>query len=204
MICLLIAFVKNIKCHVPLKIFPSTETGLFRENDKETKSKKSKSPTQTNKKQIPNKTSMFPVNCDREIVMEAVKKYGPDLEYASDELKADREIVMEAVKDIGLSLEYASLELRGDWEIVLEAVKQDFLSLEYASDELRADREFIMEAMKQNECALEFASPELQDELDYVELQADRGIVHFASAMKREREPLMGLENVLKKQRHQY
>ena len=47
-------------------------------------------------------------NSSREEVLAAVKSYGHDLEYASDDLKADREIVLVAVKSNGFALEYAS------------------------------------------------------------------------------------------------
>lgn len=44
---------------------------------------------------------------DREILLEAVKKDGSALRYASEELKNDREIVLEAVKADG-KVQYAS------------------------------------------------------------------------------------------------
>ena len=69
-------------------------------------------------------------------VMEAVKKNGNALQYASAELQDDWEIVMVAVKQNGNALQYASAELKGDREIVMEAVAQDPKALQYASDEL--------------------------------------------------------------------
>ena len=45
---------------------------------------------------------------DREVVLEAVKKYGNILLYTSIELKGDREVVLDAVKIDGYVLQYAS------------------------------------------------------------------------------------------------
>jgi histidinol phosphatase-like PHP family hydrolase len=45
---------------------------------------------------------------DKDIVLEAVKKDGGALEYASEKLKDDKDIVLEAVKKDGFNLLYAS------------------------------------------------------------------------------------------------
>jgi hypothetical protein len=63
---------------------------------------------------------------------------------------ANKEFVLEAVRKNGSALEYASKELRGDKEVVLEAVKQDGLALNYAREELRNDKEVFEKAMLQN------------------------------------------------------
>ena len=48
----------------------------------------------------------------KESALEAVKRYGFALKYASKELQADREVVLEAIKREGFALKYASKELR--------------------------------------------------------------------------------------------
>lgn len=51
---------------------------------------------------------------DREILLEAVKKDGSALRYASEELKNDREIVLEAVKADGkysMPVKYQTMDL---------------------------------------------------------------------------------------------
>lgn len=59
---------------------------------------------------------------NKEEVLEAVKRNGMALEYASEELKNDKEVVLEAVKQNDWALEYASKELRD--EIIIEKVKE--------------------------------------------------------------------------------
>ena len=73
---------------------------------------------------------------DREVMLAAVKVDGQALYYGSKSIRND--IVLEAVKKKGLILKYASYELREDKEIALAAVKQDKRALEYiASEELK-------------------------------------------------------------------
>jgi hypothetical protein len=95
-------------------------------------------------------------------VLEAVKKNGLALQFASTDLRNKREIVLEAVKNNGVALEYASTDLRNKREIVLEAVKNNGLALEYASKDLQKDREIVLEAVKNNGYALECASKDLK------------------------------------------
>ena len=65
----------------------------------------------------------------KESVLEAVKRNGWALQYASDKLKADRKIVLEAVKQNGEVLQFASKELKADRKVVLEADKKIALEL---------------------------------------------------------------------------
>ena len=67
---------------------------------------------------------------------------------ASEELRCDRDVVIEAVKKYGKSLCWASRELRNDREVVLAAIKNNRWALQYASDELRKDRDFVIKAAK--------------------------------------------------------
>ena len=70
------------------------------------------------------------------MVMDAIKAGAND--FIVKPFQADR--VLEAVKKKGLILKYASYELRKDKEIALAAVKQDKRALEYiASEELKQD-----------------------------------------------------------------
>lgn len=99
---------------------------------------------------------------NKEIVSEAVKKSGYNLEYASDRLRDNKEVVLKAVKKGDSDLYYASPRLCDDKEIVLEAVKQDVYDLGYASDRLRDDKEIVFSAMNENLEAVKFASPRLK------------------------------------------
>lgn len=79
---------------------------------------------------------------DFDVMMEAVKKNGRNLRFASVELKANHEIVLEAVKN-GMALDFASENLRANREIVLEAVKNSDYAIQYASLNLRSDPEIL-------------------------------------------------------------
>ena len=80
----------------------------------------------------------FSLWSDKEVVLEAVKKTGYMLVFASTALRKDKEVVLAAVKKTGHALQYASAALRADKEVVLEAVKQDVYALQYASVELQS------------------------------------------------------------------
>ena len=55
---------------------------------------------------------------DKEIILEAVKASGNNLQYADDSLKKDKEIVLEAVKQSGDALQFADESLKKDPDIL--------------------------------------------------------------------------------------
>ena len=67
-------------------------------------------------------------------------------------LKKDRDVVLAAVKNYGPALKYAP-ELQGDKEVVLAACSNKWANhgLKYASPELQADKELIEIAQKSTE-----------------------------------------------------
>jgi predicted methyltransferase len=79
---------------------------------------------------------MINTNSTKEEVLEAVKKNGFSLKYASEELKGDKEVVLAAVQKNGFAFKYAS-----------EVAKQNPLMLVHAIKELRNMRENIMAAL---------------------------------------------------------
>ena len=85
--------------------------------------------------------------------LDAVRRDGRTLAYASGELRNDQEFMLEAVRQDGTchgsALEYASKELRNDREVVLEAVRQDGRARVYASNELHNDRDVGLKAVRQ-------------------------------------------------------
>lgn len=101
---------------------------------------------------------------DREVVIEAVKKFGAALKYTNDGLKNDKEIVLYSVKQNGYGLGFVSDLFKDDAEVVLAAIKQNGLVLEYASDRFKRDKKTVKIAMKHNVFALAAASEELQDD----------------------------------------
>ena len=106
---------------------------------------------------------------DREILL-ATKPYLPAaLNYADESFRKDREIIMEAINQceegrIGSVIEEADVSLQKDRDVVLAAVKKDGLALQYADKSLQKDKEIVLAALKQNGFALEYASEELQND----------------------------------------
>ena len=79
---------------------------------------------------------------DIDVMMQAVKKNGRNLRFASSDLKANRKIVLEAVKN-GMALDLACETLRADREIVLEAVKNSRYAIKYVPQNLQHDPEIL-------------------------------------------------------------
>ena len=119
-------------------------------------------------------------------VLEAVRKDGKLLRYASKKLRGDKEVVLEAVKSDGWALEYASEELRRDREVVLEAVRQQGDALAYASKELKGDKEIVLEAVKQNPFALQYASEELKEDKDLIAVAEQETYGEFNKGKRKE------------------
>ena len=76
---------------------------------------------------------------DKKELLEAIKKDGSALEFASDKLKDDKKIVLKAIKKDWLALKFASNKLKDDKEVVLTAVKQYGLALIFASRRLQVE-----------------------------------------------------------------
>lgn len=104
---------------------------------------------------------------DREVVLEAVKTHGNNLQYAP-QFVSDREVVLAAVKNNGMAIEFASKRFADDKEIMLEAVKENGNSLKYASPALQNDKELVLEAVKQNGNSLKYVSETLKNDREVV------------------------------------
>ena len=61
---------------------------------------------------------------DKDVVIESVNNYG-SLCWASEEIRGNKNIVMEAVKSNGYEIQYASNELKNDKEVVITALKEN-------------------------------------------------------------------------------
>lgn len=105
---------------------------------------------------------------DREVVLSAVKSDGLAIEFSSKRFTDDKEIMLEAVKENGKSLNFASERLREDPEVVLAAVKQNGRSLEFSSEALKNNKEIVIEAVKESSWAIEYASEELRNDPEIV------------------------------------
>ena len=86
-------------------------------------------------------------------------------DYIPENLRGDKEIVIEAVKRDGWALEFASKELRNDKEVVIEAVKEDGRALQFASEGLRSDLDIVLEAVRNREGAIKYASEEIKEKI---------------------------------------
>jgi hypothetical protein len=104
----------------------------------------------------------------KEFILEAVKKDGSLLEYASENLREDRDVVLAAVTNNGNSLRYASENLREDRDVVLAAITDYGNSLEYASENLREDRDVVLAAVTNNGNSLKYASENLRADKEIV------------------------------------
>ncbi|EFC41540.1 predicted protein [Naegleria gruberi] len=125
------------------------------------------------------KKALFFVD-DKQIVLDAVRKNGMDLRYASEDLRNDRLVVMTAVIDDGaaiqfapqfqadkemaliavktspLALSYLHFSMKADKDVALAAVSHYGQSIQYVSQSLRTNREIILKAVKNNLSALTF------------------------------------------------
>ena len=72
---------------------------------------------------------------------------GMQLAYLN-KFQGEKNVVLEAVKRNGLALQYASQELKGDRSVVLEAVKQNGLALQYVSPKLLQDDKEVNRAIE--------------------------------------------------------
>ena len=120
---------------------------------------------------------------DREIVLDAVKSDGLNLEAADEKLQGDREIVLAAVKSNGNAFEFADEKLQGDREIVIEALWSryewgDYQGVyPYVSRELMTSTEFILDAIKEfGSEILDYVSMNLLNDLDFMKEAAKRDV----------------------------
>ena len=105
---------------------------------------------------------------DIPVIINAIKKYGFELEYASEKFRDNKEVVLAAVLTNGHSLRFASENLRDNKEVVLAAVLTHGSSLRFASDELRDNKEVVLAAVLTHGSSLRFASDELRDNKEVV------------------------------------
>jgi hypothetical protein len=94
---------------------------------------------------------------DKVFVLAMVKKWGPNLKYASAALKKDKEVVLAAMNQHSMAFKYADISFRRDRTFVLAAVKKYDWALAGAVAALRKDKEIVLTALKRNGLQLEFA-----------------------------------------------
>ena len=112
---------------------------------------------------------------DYEFMIEAVKRNGLAIQFASNVLKRDQRIVTTAIKQNVGSAAHLSEKCA-----VLCAVKQDVLSLKYCKDTFRDDWEIAVAAVNQDIVAIQYISDHLQQDVLFYKLDAtniDNGTV---------------------------
>lgn len=107
---------------------------------------------------------------DFNTVLEAVKRDGLQLKYASRRLQNNDLIVLHSIRQNGLALQYASKKQRQfNYYIALQAVRQNGLALQYLYPILRDRFDIVAAAVRQNGLALSFASRRLQNDYEIIE-----------------------------------
>lgn len=99
------------------------------------------------------------------VMLEAVRKNGRLLEYASDELKNDEEVVHASLNNCALSCRFASPEIKNTKQVVLMVVKRYPGLIQYASNELRHDHEVCLEATRHSIWAFQHIPDELRPDI---------------------------------------
>ena len=75
---------------------------------------------------------------DIDIIKECIKEYGTSVfEYTNDEIRDNREIMLEAIKVTGFNIQYASDRLRNDEELLKTAFNTCSWAFEYAGDKIK-------------------------------------------------------------------
>ncbi len=105
------------------------------------------------------------IRSSKRFMLEAVKKDGRSLKYASYELRNDKEIVIASVSEAGEALEFSNESLQDDKDVVLAAINNDGSSLKYASDRFKEDLEIVLKAVENDENAIENLRVGLPDDL---------------------------------------
>ena len=112
---------------------------------------------------------------NREIMMQAVKNNGANLQYASFELLGDKELVLEAVrrykndnpkKYYTTPFKYA-VPLQGDREFVMEIMDIDASGFYYAADHLKSDESIALKAISLG-IGLEYIGYSLRSNKEFV------------------------------------
>ena len=105
---------------------------------------------------------------DERIVIGAVRRQGPLLQYASEALKDSFAVVMAAVEHTGAALRFASTRLCGDAVVCKTAVSQNGFALKYVTENMTRDRSVVLAAVEQEGTSLALAHSSLKGDRDVV------------------------------------
>lgn len=105
---------------------------------------------------------------NKEVVLQAVRHNGANLEYASDELRKDEEVVYAAVLNDGNALQFADEQLRDSKDLIVKIVKMQNCAFRYIGSKLLADRKFVIKVIRAHHLYLEDLPKELKRDLGAV------------------------------------
>jgi hypothetical protein len=131
---------------------------------------------------------------DREIVTAAIRFNGSALRFADPEFRQDKKIVLEAVRQYGLALRFAAPALRREPEIVLAALLNDWRALGLADAELRKDKQIVLTAVRRSGRSLFYANDELKRDKEIVlaAVSEDGSVLQFADLeLRKDREVVL-------------
>lgn len=121
---------------------------------------------------------------NKQLTIQAVKKYGYLLEYADDILKDDIEVINEGFDALGgyRIIKYASKRLRDNKQLMLKIIKKYPDTVEYASNRLKKDKEFITLAVSERFYNFKFADITLKKDETYIKMliQKDGNVLKYA------------------------
>lgn len=104
----------------------------------------------------------------KEQALEAVKKNGCELEFATPELQDDEEVVKAALNQNPFALQHASFRLQRDKNIVIPVIHRNGSAFEHASILLHADEETCLEVLKSKPSAFSMVSKSLLSDTKFM------------------------------------
>ncbi|CAE7757605.1 LECRK53 [Symbiodinium sp. CCMP2456] len=118
----------------------------------------------------------------------------PDLQFASEELRADREFILQCVTIYARCLWCIGEHLVGDRAFMEEAIRRSPFALEYATDDLKNEEALVRLALKGTPSALSAAAPRFRDMKELVlQCVTKRGYAlrEMSDRMKSDREVVL-------------
>jgi hypothetical protein len=121
---------------------------------------------------------------NHDLVLTAIQNNIKSFQHASEILKNDRTFVLAAVLQCGGKIfQYASTALKEDHDCVLSMIRNSACSFKYASKNLKTNREFVLAALALNGMALQYVSKAFRNDQDMVlaAIKQNRSAIQFAS-----------------------
>ncbi len=106
---------------------------------------------------------------NKEKAIDVIKKFHPEViyNYFNSDIRKEKDIALEAVKRYGWTLQYADESLTKDKEVVLEAIKENGWAMKFAAPSLKVDEDFILSALNIDERAFEHIDENLKNDINF-------------------------------------